>query len=72
MGKARYGVRCLRSSCGCGTAEQALSVLEQEPNKEPVFVVRVLGLGFLVMYAQGELERAAQWVLDPLGRGRRC
>jgi hypothetical protein len=52
-------------------AEQVLSVLEQEPNKAPVFVVQVLGLGFLVMYAQGALARAEQCTLDPLGRGRR-
>ena len=52
-------------------AEQVLSVLEQEPNKAPVFVVQVLGLSFLVMYAQGALARAEQCVLDPLGRGRR-
>jgi predicted RNA-binding Zn-ribbon protein involved in translation (DUF1610 family) len=50
-------------------AEQALSVLEQEPNKAPVFMVQVLGFGFLVMYAQGALERAEQCVLDPLGQG---
>jgi hypothetical protein len=54
-----------------GRAEQALSVLEPEPNKAPIFVIQVLGLGFLVMYAQGALERAEQCVLDPLGRGRR-
>jgi len=62
-------VSALRAAVG--RAEQALSVLEPEPNKAPVFVVQVLGLGFLVMYAQGALVRAEQWVLDPLGRGRR-
>jgi len=62
-------VSALRAAVG--RAEQALSVLEQEPNKAPIFVVQVLGLGFLVMYAQGALERAEQCVLDPLGRGRR-
>jgi len=62
-------VSALRAAVG--RAEQALSVLEQEPNKAPVFVVQVLGLGFLVMYAQGALARAEQCVLDPLGRGRR-
>jgi len=60
-------VSALRAAVG--RAEQALSILEQEPNKEPVFVVQVLGLGFLVMYAQGALERAAQCALDPLGQG---
>jgi hypothetical protein len=62
-------VSALRAAVG--RAEQALSILEQEPHKAPVFVVQVLGLGFLVMYAQGALARAEQWVLDPLGRGRR-
>ena len=62
-------VSALRAAVG--RAEQALSILEQEPDKERVFVVQVLGLGFLVMYAQGALARAAQWVLDPLGRGKR-
>ena len=49
-------VSALRAAVG--RAEQALSVLEQEPNKAPVFVVQVLGLGFLVMYARGALARA--------------
>jgi multidrug efflux pump subunit AcrA (membrane-fusion protein) len=62
-------VSALRAAVG--RAEQALSILELEPNKAPVFVIQVLGLGFLVMYAQGALERAEQCVLDPLGRGRR-
>jgi hypothetical protein len=62
-----YAVSALRAAVG--RTEQALSVLEQEPNKAPVFVVQVLGLGFLVMYAQGALERAEQCVLDPLGQG---
>jgi hypothetical protein len=62
-------VSALRAAVG--RAEQALSILEQEPDKAPVFVVQVLGLGFLVMYAQGALERSEQCVLDPLGRGRR-
>jgi predicted RNA-binding Zn-ribbon protein involved in translation (DUF1610 family) len=64
-----HAVSALRAAVG--RAEQVLSVLEQEPNKEPVFVVQVLGLGFLVMYAQGALARAEQCALDPLGRGRR-
>ena len=64
-----HAVSALRAAVG--RAEQVLSVLEQEPNKAPVFVVQVLGLGFLVMYAQGALARAEQCVLDPLGRGRR-
>jgi len=64
-----HAVSALRAAVG--RAEQVLSVLEQEPNKAPVFVVQVLGLGFLVMYAQGALARAEQCALDPLGRGRR-
>jgi hypothetical protein len=61
-------VSALRAAVG--RAEQALSVLEQEPNKAPAFVVQVLGLGFLVMYAQGALERAEQFVQTTLERGR--
>jgi len=64
-----HAVSALRAAVG--RAEQVLSVLEQEPNKAPVFVVQVLGLGFLVMYAQGALARAEQCALDPLGRERR-
>jgi len=63
-----HAVSALRAAVA--RAGQALSVLEQEPNKAPVFMVQVLGFGFLVMYAQGALARAAQCVLDPLGRGR--
>jgi predicted RNA-binding Zn-ribbon protein involved in translation (DUF1610 family) len=60
-------VSALRAAVG--RAEQALSILEQEPHKAPIFVVQVLGLGFLVMYAQGALARAEQCVFDPLGQG---
>ncbi len=63
-----YAVSALRTAVV--RTEQALSVLEPEPNKEPVFVIHVLGLGFLVMYAQGALERAEQFVQSTLERGR--
>jgi hypothetical protein len=47
-------------------AEHALSVLEQETERDTAFEVHVLGLGFQVTYAREELYRAEQFTLRTL------
>ena len=51
-------------------AEQALSALEQETERDLAFEVHVLGLGFQVTYAREEIQRARQYALDTLGQRR--
>jgi hypothetical protein len=51
-------------------AEHALSALEQETESDTAFEVHVLGLGFEVMYAREEIQRAEQYALDTLGQRR--
>src|SRR5712692_5204341 len=49
-------------------AEQALSALEQETERDTAFEVHVLGLGFQMTYAREEIQRAEQYALDTLGQ----
>ena len=53
-------------------AEQALSALEQEPERDTAFEVHVLGLGFQVTYAREEIQRAQQYALNTRGQRRVC
>jgi uncharacterized protein YbaR (Trm112 family) len=51
-------------------AEEALSALEHDTDRDTAFEVHVLGLGFQVTYAQEELQRAEQFAIDMLGQRR--